>query len=75
MAPMEVVVSDEARAYAVARGGVVHVLSHEHRCCSGTITLLDTTTEASTDGANTSACRPVASPCAIGVIPRRARMS
>ncbi len=46
---MDVVVSDEAREFATARGGVVYVRSHSHRCCSGPITLLDTTTDTPPD--------------------------
>ncbi len=46
---MDVVVSDEARALAATRGGVVYVRSHSHQCCSGPITLLDTSTDAPPD--------------------------
>ncbi|MGA2473567.1 MAG: hypothetical protein ABSG39_08740 [Acidimicrobiales bacterium] len=46
---MDVVVLDEAREFAAARGGVVYVRSHSHRCCSGPITLLDTTTDTPPD--------------------------
>lgn len=49
MASMEVVISDEARAFAADRGGVVYVRSHAHRCCAGPLTLLDTTTEVPAD--------------------------
>jgi hypothetical protein len=52
MRAMEVVVSEQAKVFAGARGGVVYVRSHEHRCCSGPITLLDTTTEAPADVAD-----------------------
>lgn len=39
---MEVVVSDSARAYLAAHGGVAFVRAHSHRCCSaGSLTLLD----------------------------------
>jgi hypothetical protein len=49
LAPMDVVVSPEARRFAAGRGGIVYVRSHSHRCCAGPLTLLDTTTEAPTD--------------------------
>ena len=49
MASMDVVVSEKARDFAVAHGGVVYVRSHAHRCCSGPITLLDTTTDEPAD--------------------------
>ena len=45
MVRVEVVVSPEARTFAARHGGVVYVRSHSHRCCSGPITLLDTTME------------------------------
>jgi hypothetical protein len=45
MTTVDVVVTDEAREYATARGGVVYVRSHPHRCCAGPLTLLDTTTD------------------------------
>jgi hypothetical protein len=45
---VDVVVSPEARRFAVGRGGIVYVRSHSHRCCAGPLTLLDTTTEAPT---------------------------
>jgi hypothetical protein len=47
---MDIVVSDETREFATARSGVVYVRSHSHRCCSGPVTLLDTTTDAPPDG-------------------------
>jgi hypothetical protein len=49
MGAMDVVVSPEARALAARRGGVVFVRSHSHRCCSGPLTLLDTSTEEPAD--------------------------
>ena len=49
MASMDVVITEKARDFATARGGVVYVRSHSHRCCSGPITLLDTTTEEPAD--------------------------
>ena len=42
-------VSAEAKDYINAHGGMVFVRSHPHRCCRGTITLLDTTTEPPSD--------------------------
>jgi hypothetical protein len=42
---VETVVSDDAREYVKAHGGVVFVRAHPHRCCHGSLTLLDTTTE------------------------------
>lgn len=47
---MKVVVSEDARAYVKGRGGALFVRSHPHRCCHGSITLLDSTTERPTDG-------------------------
>jgi hypothetical protein len=41
---MNVVVSEEAKAYVNARGGAAFVRAHRHRCCTGSITLLDITT-------------------------------
>ncbi len=52
MTEMDVVVSEKARDFAAAHGGVVYVRSHAHRCCSGPITLLDTTTDQPEDAAN-----------------------
>jgi len=52
MGEMDVVVSDEAKDFIAARGGVVHVRSHSHRCCTGPITLLDTTTAPPEDPAD-----------------------
>ncbi|MGO9195589.1 MAG: hypothetical protein ACLQK4_00490 [Acidimicrobiales bacterium] len=42
---MDTVVSDEAREYVKARGGVVFVRAHSHQCCHGSTTFLDTTTK------------------------------
>ena len=52
MRRVDVVVSEKAREFAAARGGVVYVRSHSHRCCSGPITLLDTTTDRPEDSAD-----------------------
>jgi hypothetical protein len=38
---VEVLVSGPAKEYVIARGGAVYVRAHSHRCCSGTLTLLD----------------------------------
>jgi hypothetical protein len=46
---MQVVVSEEARELADARGGVLYVRSHAHRCCAGPLTLLDVTLVAPPD--------------------------
>jgi hypothetical protein len=46
---VETVVSDDAREYVKAHGGVLFVRAHAHRCCHGTMTLLDTTTECPPD--------------------------
>lgn len=46
MVLVDVVLSDEARTYVAEHGGVVHVRPHAHRCCTGQLTLLDTSTEA-----------------------------
>jgi len=49
MALVEVVLTDEAREYVAAHGGVVHVRADSHRCCTGPITLLHTSTETPED--------------------------
>ena len=41
---MQVVVAPTARQYIEEHGGTVSVRSHPHRCCTGSLTLLDTTT-------------------------------
>jgi hypothetical protein len=41
---VEVRITEDARTFAAQRGGVVFVSPHAHRCCHGSITLLDTTT-------------------------------
>jgi hypothetical protein len=38
---VEVLISEEARDYIADHGGTVFVRSHPHRCCSGSLTLLD----------------------------------
>jgi hypothetical protein len=46
---VDTVVSDDAREYVKAHGGVLFVRAHAHRCCHGSITFLDTTTECPPD--------------------------
>jgi hypothetical protein len=46
---MDVEVSPEARSFVAGRGGVVYVRSRSHLCCSGPLTLLETTTEVPAD--------------------------
>jgi hypothetical protein len=46
---VDTVVSDDAREYVRAHGGVLFVRAHPHRCCHGSMTLLDTTTERPSD--------------------------
>lgn len=58
MASMDVVVSEPARDFVATRGGVVSVRSHAHRCCSGPVTLLDTTTEEPEDSADFARVSP-----------------
>jgi hypothetical protein len=41
---MEVLVSEAAKEYVVAHGGVVFVRVHHNKCCSGSLTLLDVAT-------------------------------
>jgi hypothetical protein len=41
---VEVRISEPAKEYVRAGGGTVYVRAHPHRCCAGTITLLDVTT-------------------------------
>jgi hypothetical protein len=49
---MEVVVSPAARQYVKDHGGTVFVRAHPHHCCTGSLTLLDTTTKAPPDAAD-----------------------
>ena len=41
---MEVLVSEAAKEYVVAHGGVVFVRGHHNQLCSGSLTLLDVDT-------------------------------
>jgi hypothetical protein len=38
---VDVLISEEARDYIARHGGTVFVRSHPHRCCTGSLTLLD----------------------------------
>jgi hypothetical protein len=49
---VEVIVSDEVRAFVRKHGGAVFVDAHTHRCCAGPLTLLDTTTKQPLDAAD-----------------------
>jgi len=48
---MQVTISKAAEEYVQAHGGTVFVRPHAHRCCTGTLTLLDTTTSSPEDAA------------------------
>jgi len=41
---VEVLASEAAQEYIRAHGGTVFVRAHPHRCCTGSLTLLDITT-------------------------------
>ncbi len=41
--------SDEVRDYVQSRGGVLYVNAHRRQCCSGALTVLDTSTRAPAD--------------------------
>jgi hypothetical protein len=41
---VEVHVSEPAKEYIQRHGGTIFVRPHSHRCCSGSLTLLDSTT-------------------------------
>jgi hypothetical protein len=49
MSVVDVVVSDEAREYVRAHGGRLFVRTHSHKCCHGSMTLLDVTTVVPSD--------------------------
>jgi hypothetical protein len=51
---VEVVVTEAAKQYVRQRGGTVYVRAHPHRCCTGTLTVLDLTTEVPTDASDFS---------------------
>jgi len=46
---MRVVASDEVGAYVEANGGVLDVNAHRRQCCSGSMTVLDTSTREPAD--------------------------
>jgi hypothetical protein len=46
---VEVLVTEAAKQYVRRRGGTVYVRAHPHRCCTGTLTVLDLTTEPPSD--------------------------
>jgi hypothetical protein len=49
---VEVLVSEAAQEYVKAHGGTLFVRAHPHRCCSGSLTLLDATTTQPEDHAD-----------------------
>jgi hypothetical protein len=49
---VEIVITKTAEAYIQNHGGTVFVRSHPHRCCTGSLTLLDTTTTPPADSAD-----------------------
>lgn len=46
---MKLVASDEVRSYVESHGGVLYVRVLRHKCCSGALTTLDTSTKAPPD--------------------------
>jgi hypothetical protein len=46
---VEVLVSDAAKEFVTDHGGTVYVRAHPHRCCTGSLTLLDTATKEPAD--------------------------
>ena len=48
---VEVLISEGAREYIERHGGTVFVRSHPHRCCTGSLTLLDVRTTPPSDAA------------------------
>jgi hypothetical protein len=49
---VEVLISEGAREYIHRHGGTVFVRSHPHRCCTGSLTLLDVRTTPPSDAAD-----------------------
>jgi hypothetical protein len=49
---VEVLISEGARDYIERHGGTVFVRSHPHRCCTGSLTLLDVRTTPPRDAAD-----------------------
>jgi hypothetical protein len=46
---VQVVASDELRAFVADRGGMLYVRTRTGRCCSGPLTVLDATTDTPED--------------------------
>jgi hypothetical protein len=46
---MRVIASDDVRSYVESHGGVLYVSAHRRQCCSGSTTVLDSTTLEPTD--------------------------
>jgi len=46
---VDVLVSEAAKGFIRSRGGTLFVRAHPHRCCSGSLTLLDATTDVPSD--------------------------
>jgi len=46
---MDVTISDNAKNYVIDRGGTVYVRTTHNRCCSGTLTKFDITTDEPAD--------------------------
>jgi len=46
---VEVVISDEARAFVRERGGAVFVKANERKCCGGALVVLDAVTKTPRD--------------------------
>jgi hypothetical protein len=49
---VELLISDGARDYIARHGGTVFVRSHPHRCCTGSLTVLDVRTTPPSDAAD-----------------------
>ena len=49
---MDVVISKPAEEFIRDHGGTVFVRAHPHRCCTGSLTLLDTATAPPADSAD-----------------------
>ena len=46
---MRVIASDDVRSYVESHGGVLYVNTHRRQCCSGSTTVLDSSTRAPAD--------------------------
>jgi hypothetical protein len=53
---VEVLISEGAREYIHRHGGTVFVRSHPHRCCTGSLTLLDVRTKPPSDASDFESC-------------------